>query len=272
MSDLYVPFSPVDADVPPEGSVRIGDYDINGFRLVANPDFGGHDAPIGWFTDGDDIDVTALFHIARQEFVGTGLWPVLLNGLDDASLARPWGDGEFEPHDDWRERVARIDAGLALQQRWDDLVAEDDDDNQSVTAPFTEFPGLLKTTGPQVDRIALIPSPSAAHGLALVPVHRPADVVAQIGWQGSVNLGLDGVEMAAILRSWEDRFSAVVVALGFDTLSIAVNRSPATHDEALGMAAEFMTFCPDTVLQGTGTLGLLADKLLVEPAWQFWWD
>jgi Domain of unknown function (DUF4253) len=271
MSGEFVPFSPVDADVPQEGSVRVGDYDINGFRLVANPDYGGHDAPIGWFTDGDDTDVTALFHVARLQFADTGLWPLLLNGLDHASLARPWGDGEFVPQLDWRERVARIDVGVALRQRWDDLV-EDFDADESVTAPFATFPGLTRINGPTVDRTAQIPSSRAAHGLALLPAHRPADVVAQIGWEGSVNWGLDGNEIAAVLRSWEDRFSTVIVALGFDTLSIALNRSPATQTEALAMAAEFVAFCPDTVLQGIGTLERLADKLLVEPAWQFWWD
>ncbi len=106
MSGLFVPFSSIDADVPPEGSVRIGDHDINGFRLVGNPDF------------------AATMH--------------------------------------------RLDAGLALQQRWDDLV-EEFDDAESATVPFTAFPGLAKTSGPQVDRITLIPVPSAAHGFALVP-------------------------------------------------------------------------------------------------------
>jgi Domain of unknown function (DUF4253) len=261
-----VPASVVMADVPPEGELRIGDAVVAGRRLVADPDFGGHEAPVAWYTDDRRHDFTALFHAARADYAVTGLWPVLLDGLM-GDLSRPWDDGEIEPDDDWRAQAAAADPARILASYWDDTA-----DDRAMLHPFTSFPGLATVSGPFVDRVASIPPSNAVRGVALVPVCRPADVVAQLGWLGPTNHGLLGADLTAVLRSWEDRFGAVVVALGFDTLSVMLCRGPADRGEALGVAAEFFAACPDTVWQGVESIEALASALLAAPAWQFWWD
>ncbi|HET8951265.1 MAG TPA: DUF4253 domain-containing protein [Solirubrobacteraceae bacterium] len=107
--------------------------------------------------------------------------------------------------------------------------------------------------------------------LALVPVARPADVVAATGWLGPVNLANDVALLSAVMRSWEERCDAILVGLSLDTLHLAVRRPP-TGDGASAIAAEQHAFCPDIVDQGTGTIGALASELDGAPAWYFWWD
>jgi len=108
---------------------------------------------------------------------------------------------------------------------------------------------------------------------ALVPARRSADIPAVIGWTGPANHEGDVARLSSILRSWEDRFGARVVALGFDQLIVSVAAPPTTLDEALAVAAEHFAFCPDNIWQGAGTLQAYAERqLLNQPAWHFWWD
>ena len=62
--------------------------------------------------------------------------------------------------------------------------------------------------------------------LGLVPADRPADVPAATGWFGMCNSWDDVVAMSAVLRSWEDRFGAVLVLMGRATLQLAVAGAP----------------------------------------------
>lgn len=106
--------------------------------------------------------------------------------------------------------------------------------------------------------------------LGLVAVVRAAD--AALGWQGPVNVYQDMGRLAAVLRSWEDRFAAVVVGIGFDTLSVAVRRPPTTDADATALAAEHFAVCPDQILQGVGTIAKYAEAIKGRGEWLFWWD
>lgn len=55
----------------------------------------------------------------------------------------------------------------------------------------------------------------------------------------------DTGELAAVVRSWKDRFGAVVV--GFADLYVSVASPPATLQEALHVATEHFAFCPDNI-------------------------
>jgi hypothetical protein len=107
-------------------------------------------------------------------------------------------------------------------------------------------------------------------GLALVPVTRPADVPSVMGWQGAVN-SHDSPWLTAILRSWEERYDAILVALGFDTMHVAVRRPPVKADE-VKTSAELYIFCTDVVDMDEGAIEELADGLSVTRSWMFWWD
>ncbi|MFE7515705.1 DUF4253 domain-containing protein [Streptomyces sp. NPDC057540] len=111
---------------------------------------------------------------------------------------------------------------------------------------------------------------------ALVPARRSADIPAVIGWSGPLNHENDVARLCAVLRSWEDRFGARVVALTFDQLVVSVAAPPRTPEEAEAVAAEHFAFCPDNITQGsrdTATLGGYARKAVLDtPVWTFWWD
>ncbi|KQX58080.1 MULTISPECIES: DUF4253 domain-containing protein [unclassified Streptomyces] len=109
---------------------------------------------------------------------------------------------------------------------------------------------------------------------ALVPARRSADIPAVIGWGGPLNHENDVARLCAVLRSWEDRFGARVVALTFDQLVVSVAAPPRTAEEAEAVAREHFAFCPDSITQGHhDTLRDYARKGLVDtPVWTFWWD
>jgi hypothetical protein len=108
--------------------------------------------------------------------------------------------------------------------------------------------------------------------VGLVPAVRPADAPATLGWMGPVNHCGDMGLLSAALRSWEDRFGAVLVGLGFDTMTLAVSRPPRDEKSALAIAAEHFAMCPDNVHHGAGSIEAYAADLVAQAAWTFWWD
>ncbi|MEU0052971.1 DUF4253 domain-containing protein [Streptomyces sp. NPDC006309] len=109
--------------------------------------------------------------------------------------------------------------------------------------------------------------------LALVPARRSADIPAAIGWTGPLNYDQDVARVCAVLRSWEDRFGARVVALGRDTLVMSVAAPPTGTGDAEALAAEHYALCPDVVARnGPGSVGAYAKELAGATSWPFWWD
>ncbi|WP_436319065.1 DUF4253 domain-containing protein [Streptomyces virginiae] len=54
-----------------------------------------------------------------------------------------------------------------------------------------------------------------------------------------------------VLRDWEHRFGARVVAVGFDTLHLSVAAPPMSGQDALLVAAEHFALSPDNIWQGS---------------------
>ena len=100
---------------------------------------------------------------------------------------------------------------------------------------------------------------------------RPADVPAAIGWVGACNVGLMGGQISAVLRSWEDRFGALLMQMSFDTMSLQIAQSPPAEDELTVLGHEHALFCPDNITQGTDTLEAYLPQLSGK-GWNFWWD
>ncbi len=95
----------------------------------------------------------------------------------------------------------------------------------------------------------------------LVPCNRPADVV------GVLAPGLESVtptDLAAVLRSWEERFGAVPVELGPDTIMLSVGSPPTTTEQALRLAVEHEAIAPTADVNRAGGLAELARILLGE--------
>ncbi|SDH40593.1 protein of unknown function [Sinosporangium album] len=210
----------------------------------------------------------------RAEHAGTGLWPVL---LDDS--AQPWWAGQVAP-----EPVGEIDnytPSAFMVEVWADMLEPSRagwEADLSDLEPFgRSCPGLAEPGRPvyDPDELADAFARSLDDGgtpLGLVAARRGADSLAVMGWQGALNHNRWTAPLASVVRSWEERFGARVVRLGFNTMDLSVAAPPVTMRHALHVAAEHWTFCPDIVYQGPGTLADYAEVIRGRTAWSFWWD
>ncbi|MEU6167400.1 DUF4253 domain-containing protein [Streptomyces tanashiensis] len=258
---------------------------------------GPADAPYLW--SGHGAAGPAAWSALRPAARTAGLLPVLLGG------ERGLDAWELQP-----ERMsdpADHDADEVLGDFWEYYAASETPEGErdarateavealfgkqleyrEIVAPFTTgWPGLAPaqplTTDPDgaaATVAEMLTEPSfwlADARPALVRARRSADIPAVIGWGGPLNHENDVARLCAVLRSWEDRFGARVVALTFDQLVVSVAAPPRTLEEAEAVAAERFAFCPDNITQGscaTATLRAYAEKALLDaPVWTFWWD
>jgi Domain of unknown function (DUF4253) len=161
--------------------------------------------------------------------------------------------------------------------------AEDEDDGDgdgggvdpelaAAVAPFgREFPGLAppgdqSLPGREVSRL-LRSLPPARIGLA--PASRPADVAPLIGWDRT---GEPALIIAAVLRSWEERFDARLLRVGFSELQVLARRPPRTRQAAQLLAAEHFAFCDECGGRGMTDVPSISGYLMNSPVWTFWWD
>ena len=172
-------------------------------------------------------------------------------------------------------RVRRCDVAAALAERYPGGCVFHPD----CLAPFGHtFPGLAPPTAASAllrpDEIVTAAVEEAEllgeYLLGLVPVARAADVPAALGWAGAQ--GWDAARVSAVLRSWEDRFGAVLVRMGRATLELAVAAPPWEWSECQAVAAEHYAFCDDTYRGNPGTLRDYANLLRGATRWSFWWD
>ncbi|MER7949245.1 DUF4253 domain-containing protein [Streptomyces sp. NPDC096079] len=216
-----------------------------------------------WLWAGHGPAGPAAWSALRPAARGAGLLPVLLGverGLEEWELEP---ERMSDPADHEADEVLAGFWGSAREGSWPGLAraqppAADPEAAAATVAEMLTEPGFwLEDARP-----------------ALVPARRSADIPAVIGWTGPVNHENDVARLCAVLRSWEDRFGARVVALTFDQLVVSVAAPPRTSEEAGALAAEHLAFCPDNITQGIyGTLGEYAEKALLDtPVWTFWWD
>jgi hypothetical protein len=216
----------------------------------------------------------------------TGLRPLLLGGSDD----------QLEPCD--RSEIDALDAETILVREWNNFVtlreqaagdtAWKDEVPESVWIPddpgppFATWPGLAPpgTRGRDPEAVArevvarrLLPrmySFDQVH-LGLVPATRSADVPALLGDLAATNY-LRVADLSAVLRSWEDRFGARVVALT-DGLYLSVAAPPLAWEHAEHLALEHLLICPDNLTnQPVWTFPSYVDRIHATDLWKFWWD
>jgi predicted DNA-binding WGR domain protein len=276
--------------IPGDGPVDIESVRLPpGRRLQGDPSGGPPGietilAPVVWLTDAPVADSGGLLYRLRGPSAGMGLVPVLLTGME-ADETRPWDSHEFSPTDP--RRADHFDPRQVLADMWSESLEQEDEESLDPVQPFgLEFPGLAaapavnppsgfgrlfaKPSDTTDDRAALASLRSRRIGL--VAVKRPADAITALGWSGAVNVHQDPALMSAVLRSWEDRWAARVVEIGFATLTLTVGIPPSDGKAALALAAEHFAFCPDNIWQGEGTLVAYAKSLEQSRIWTFWWD
>lgn len=225
--------------------------------------------PVAWMAPAVSQE---QWEAALRAFPETGLWPVLVDGLEAGDLERPWRSGEL----DGPITAAGDNAGDLLPEWWESWTADDVDNYFELPA---RWPGLAEGSADGNTVTITIPGEIADElfggesiAVLLVPVSRPADVVATLGWSAATNY-LSPAEVSTVLRRWETLHGAVPVFLGFDILGLYVERPPSDPDEVIRTAAEHFSFAPDTIWQGeVESFPDYVDLINGSPWWTFWWD
>lgn len=273
--------------LPPAGAAIVGGVRLPAGRLITpGPDFarGPVAAPVLWLAEPEAKGFVSRllgrapssdYGALARAFDRTGLWPLMCASLGGGEEDRPWSSGELDPPGS--SRPDAHDAARVLADFWANAMPppdEIDEQFRQALEPFgAGFPGLAPAAeGPDDDGSVERAARASKGRLGLVAVTRPADVVPAIGWSGPVNHSADMGLLAAVLRSWEDRFGAIVVGIGFDTLTLAVQRPVGDGAAAERLAAEHLAACPDNIFQGAGGLREYAQSLVGASTWEFWWD
>jgi uncharacterized protein DUF4253 len=221
-------------------------------------------------------DRVAGFDRARRaEPTEPALWPVLVPQDPRFPDGTDWldGGGRLAPA---AHKIEEMDVGQTLARWWDPFCCTT---GVGCLRPFgAKFPGLARKSPLRVDPRAeagntgSIIARRGTYRLGLVPVQRPADVPAVLGWAGMIK-STDQVEaISAVLRSWEDRFGASLIVLGSDELELSVAAPPRNQGRALMLAAEHRSFSVRSFSGQPGNLREYAGGLLHRRHWRFSWD
>jgi hypothetical protein len=135
-------------------------------------------------------------------------------------------------------RTVGNDPFQLLRRWWHDSVPLEDEESMDALQPFGQ---KFRACSSHARRLAGVHREQHVGGLeghlGLVAVDRPAKVLDVIGWMGPANYDLNPAEQSAILDTWEDRFDAYLVGLGFDTITLIVARPPRDRGSATAIAA-----------------------------------
>lgn len=269
------------AEIPEDGELSVGPVRLPaGRRVRAGQGSGG---PVAWATVREVPGAGRVWAALSAAHAESGLVPFLLSGFDLSDAERPWDSGEFDDPADIGG-LEDLDAGALLGQWWDDKtieldIDEDEDDDgfarelAESLAPFSrQFPGLAPAEETEIGAGSagevLAAMPPARIGL--VPAARPADALPLLGWTGA---GQDmALPVAAVLRSWEDRFGARLLRVGFAEITVLARRPPRSLTSAQLLAAEQWAFCSECAGQGLHDIPRITASLTSSPVWTCWWD
>jgi Domain of unknown function (DUF4253) len=255
--------------LPEEGELRLGSITLPaGKRIHAGW------VPVAWVTHQAVSDAGKVWAALSDTHPDTGLVPFMLSGLH-GEPTRPWDTEEFsDPIDP--AALDYMDAADVLAEMWRGRIPSDEEDDEewrAMRAPFTrKFPGLAPAEeaplSPQRLDQTLGSLPAARIGL--VPATRPADVLPLIGWTPSDQS--DALPVAAVVRSWEDRFGARLLNIGFAEISLLIDRPPRSVEHAQRIAAEQFVFCDERHHARLDDIPGITASLMETPIWTFWWD
>lgn len=209
----------------------------------------------------------------------SGLWPLLICD-DNETYGERCSVGVVPPEP--REHIDRWHAADVMNRIWNGLCRSDDGlepayDLDSLE-PFRDTcPGIARAGNLLADPDILANQQTHRFvqdevRLALVPVRHGADTLTVLGWAGAANHVSRTADLSAMLRSWEQRFGARLLRLDPDRLDVSVAAPPQGAEHALAVAAEHWAFCPDRIMQESGSLTDYADEIRGRRTWSFWWD
>ncbi len=160
------------------------------------------------------------------------------------------------------------------------------DDNLAFTIAENLKDKSLEAIAPpdaSVPRPAIIPLPEGAFSnfdmlLSLTEEWLLATLRADAPWQalhlvpfGGWNECPPPADQAIALRGWQQRYGALPFIITADTLGILLNHPPKGPAETLPLADELLDFCPELEMAYESPEAL-AEALIDDPLWFFWWD
>ncbi|MFD7169707.1 DUF4253 domain-containing protein [Streptomyces violascens] len=247
------------------------------------------DSPTMWVSAEPISDPALWWTRYQQRQEATGLRPVVCcpnaatRPLDPAEIAAV--DLERVLERDWHvyreqqlERLAAPPVAAPLPPEVAEFIEPFEDDPG---APFDRWPGLAPAADRAVDDPDKVarrvfaqwaadnPDQVSRCHLALVAADRSADIPAVMGWDADAPLAL----LCSLLRSWEDRFGARVLAAVGSTVHVSVAHPPRTGEQALHIALEHVLTTADNVIKDPPTpYPDYAASLIDNNLWSFWWD
>jgi hypothetical protein len=229
---------------------------------------------------------TELWVALRKAFPKTGLWPIIRGEILEPE----------KPKHSFKTTLARAPSGPVrkiLAQRSRELCRDYADIAPELDPklPFERLAEIADATciygeeedsgwpesgpGPAFDFQA-IKDPADEEiletvGFALVPVKRPYEAVARLGFTGG-EAAPSAALLTGVLREWGREYGGVPVSITDDIIECAVDRPPRSRKAAASLAAEQWILCEDIVSQGTQSVRGLAYFLWRSRQWYFWWD
>ncbi len=206
----------------------------------------------------------------------SGYWPVLMGTQQSAEQTLAFVGTDFDDVEPSPEQVL-ADAENIVFEDWLE---------QRTDLILSDIRGELGGGFPSDGQI--YPSPAEAHVfvtprdifsgefhdtvvMAIVPAVNSWESAAFLSW-GCWNENPCPEEHVAVLREWNDRYGADIVAMAGDTLEMRVDHPPTEWEDALQLAREQYVYDHDIVDQGAESIEVLASFLLGSEGWYFWWD
>ncbi|MEU6350910.1 DUF4253 domain-containing protein [Streptomyces sp. NPDC047072] len=239
-----------------------------------------------WLADELPDDIEELWVELLRRAPDTGLYPHLCWPGDHGA---PEGAEAADAVD--LEKVLAVDFTAYREARlpyWSDpSTAELPDDTPEGVAPWPHDPGPPFDSWPgfaPAGPSGADPAEAAARAvaellctdpfassfvLALVPARCSADVPALVGWDHGAPMPL----LTALLRSWEERFGARVIAAYGGEVQVSVARPPLDPGDAERLALEHVLSTADNIVDDPPTpFPEYARELVGRTEWRFWWD
>lgn len=193
--------------------------------------------------DADEVDVEQFFAARKEELE-------LVDEDDEVAegYAEAWGDFDAAELPEAEE----LDLQSALLHDFEDEDEDDEDEDDEEEAEDEEE---------EFGQVAIV----------LVPVKNPTDVFTQLTF-GDWNDCPGDAEITAVLRRWNAGYGAVPFSFTSDAIELFLTKPVMDANDAKTLAFEQAYFASDVVDQGTETVANLAESLLGNPIWFFWWD
>lgn len=206
-----------------------------------------------------------IYWEARERGRKEGFTPILIPA-EDAVFWEEALEGE-ETYS--AEEAAALDGEEILSKRLQELTDPQDTEIEPLLMD-EEFLGTLENGDDVHDFAVLELNEGSRIVLFELPTVKPWEVVLYLPFGGWNECPLPE-ENAAVLRYWYEKWGAVPAVMTHDTLELVLPAS-VPKDQVWDVAKEHFAFTEDSVFQGTGTLGALADGLWKSDVWFFWWD